>query len=35
MQNFGLVGALASDHSGGLWVVDTGNNRLMHFEVKE
>jgi len=35
MQNFGLVGALASDHSGGLWVVDTGNNRLMHFEVEE
>lgn len=29
---FGLVGGLAFDPQGGLWAVDTGNDRLLRFE---
>jgi DNA-binding beta-propeller fold protein YncE len=28
---FGLVGAVKVDPSGGLWVTDAGNSRIMHF----
>jgi len=28
---FGLAGAIAADEAGGLWVSDSGNNRIMHF----
>jgi sugar lactone lactonase YvrE len=30
-DGFGLVGGLATDAVSGIWVVDTGNSRLMHF----
>ncbi len=30
-DTFGLVGGVAADPSGGVWVTDTGNNRIMHF----
>jgi hypothetical protein len=29
--NFGLVGSLALDGQGGVWVTDAGNGRVMHF----
>ena len=32
-DGFSLVGGIAADPSAGIWVVDTGNNRLMHFQV--
>jgi uncharacterized protein (TIGR03663 family) len=32
-EGFGLVGAIALDPAGGVWVSDTGNNRLMHFSL--
>ncbi len=30
-DGFGLVGSVAVDPTGGVWVSDTGNSRLMHF----
>jgi hypothetical protein len=30
-DGFSLVGAVAADPEGGVWVSDTGNNRIMHF----
>jgi sugar lactone lactonase YvrE len=30
-DGFGLVGAVASDPLGGIWVSDTGNSRIMRF----
>lgn len=30
-DGFGLVGAVAVDPQGGIWVSDPGNNRIMHF----
>lgn len=34
-DGFGLVGGLDSDNQQGIWVVDTGNNRLMHYNLAE
>lgn len=34
-DGFGLVSGLAFDASGGLWVADAGNNRLLHFTLPE
>jgi predicted membrane-bound mannosyltransferase/DNA-binding beta-propeller fold protein YncE len=31
LNEFNLVGSVAVDPEGGVWVTDTGNNRLMHF----
>jgi predicted membrane-bound mannosyltransferase/sugar lactone lactonase YvrE len=31
-DGFGLVGAIALDTLGGVWVSDPGNNRIMHFK---
>ncbi len=31
LDTFGLVGSVAADPAGGVWVSDTGNSRLMHF----
>jgi len=31
-SQFGLVGGIAFDPQGGVWVVDTGNDRLLRFE---
>jgi DNA-binding beta-propeller fold protein YncE len=33
LDGFGLVNGIAVDTQGGVWVVDTGNNRLLHFTV--
>ncbi len=33
LNQFALVGSVAVDPSGGVWVTDTGNNRIMHFPV--
>ena len=33
VEGFGLAGAVAVDPAGGVWVSDTGNNRLMHFNL--
>jgi DNA-binding beta-propeller fold protein YncE len=33
LNQFTLVGSVAVDPSGGVWVTDTGNNRIMHFPV--
>lgn len=30
-SNFGMVGSIALDGQGGVWVTDTGNGRIMHF----
>lgn len=30
-DGFGLAGAVTADPSGGVWVSDTGNSRIMHF----
>lgn len=30
-DGFGLVGGIETDNQGNVWVVDTGNNRIMHF----
>jgi len=32
-DGFSLVGGIATDPQAGIWVVDTGNNRLMHFQL--
>ena len=32
-DGFSLVGAIAIDPLGGVWVTDTGNNRVMHFNL--
>lgn len=32
-EGFGLAGAVAVDPAGGVWVSDTGNSRLMHFNL--
>jgi uncharacterized protein (TIGR03663 family) len=32
-DGFGLAGAPAVDPAGGIWVTDTGNNRVLHFEL--
>lgn len=32
-DGFGLVGGVSPDGKGGIWVVDTNNNRLMHFNL--
>jgi uncharacterized protein (TIGR03663 family) len=34
-DGFGLVGSVAVDPTGGVWVSDTGNNRLMHFTINQ
>lgn len=34
-SSFGLPIGLAYDHEGGLYVVDAGNNRLMHFVIED
>jgi len=31
VDSFGLVGSVAVDGEGGVWVTDTGNGRVMHF----
>lgn len=30
-DGFGLIGSIAIDPEGGVWVTDTGNSRIMHF----
>ena len=32
-DGFALVGGIASDPDGGIWIADTGNNRIMHFNL--
>jgi len=32
-DGFSLVGSVAVDHQGGVWISDTGNNRIMHFNL--
>ncbi len=32
-NQFALVGSVSVDPNGGVWVTDTGNNRIMHFPV--
>jgi len=34
-DGFGLAGAVTSDPLGGVWVSDTGNNRIMHFTLPD
>lgn len=34
-DGFGLVGGVSPDGKGGIWVVDTNNNRLMHFNLPD
>jgi streptogramin lyase len=34
-DGFGLVGSVAVDPQGGVWVSDAGNHRLMHFNLPE
>jgi predicted membrane-bound mannosyltransferase/sugar lactone lactonase YvrE len=35
VDGFGMAGGVAVDPGGGVWVSDTGNNRLMHFSLPE
>ena len=32
-DGFSLVGGIATDSTGGVWIVDTGNSRIMHFNL--
>ena len=34
-DGFGLVGSVAVDPAGGVWVSDTGNGRIMHFPIDD
>jgi DNA-binding beta-propeller fold protein YncE len=35
LDGFGLVGSVAVDADGGIWVSDAGNSRIMHFTLPE
>ena len=34
-ETFGMTGSVAIDPQGGVWVTDTGNSRLMHFNLPQ
>ncbi|MEA3480184.1 MAG: hypothetical protein U9R60_18515, partial [Bacteroidota bacterium] len=34
-SEFGLAGGVATDAAGGVWVTDSGNNRIMYFNFSE
>jgi DNA-binding beta-propeller fold protein YncE len=34
-DGFGMAGSVAADPAGGVWVSDTGNNRILHFNLPE
>jgi streptogramin lyase len=34
-DGFNLAGSVAADQSGGVWVTDVNNGRLMHFQLPE
>jgi uncharacterized protein (TIGR03663 family) len=33
-DGFGLPSGISADHAGGLWVSDSANNRLLHFQIQ-